>query len=58
MLNHVIFPSQIAFFPNRLITDNIIMGYECSHKIRHSKGRKHGLVALKLDLSKAYDRVE
>ena len=58
MLNHVISPSQSAFIPNRLITDNIIVGYECLHKIRHSKGKKHGLVALKLDLSKAYDRVE
>ncbi|KAH9763516.1 reverse transcriptase domain-containing protein [Citrus sinensis] len=27
-------------------------------QIRHSKGKKHGLVALKLDVSKAYDRVE
>ena len=28
------------------------------HKIRHSKGKNHGLVALKLDVSKAYDMVE
>ena len=53
MLKHVISPSQSAFTPNRLITDNIIMGYECLHKIRHSEERKHGLVALKLDLSMA-----
>ncbi|KAH9698518.1 reverse transcriptase domain-containing protein [Citrus sinensis] len=58
MLNHVISPSQSAFIPNRMITDNIIVGYECLHKIRHNKGKKHGLVALKLDLSNAYDRVE
>ena len=58
ILHQVISPTQSAFIPNRLITDNIIVGYECLHKIRHSKGKKHGLVALKLDISKAYNRVE
>ncbi|KAH9769811.1 reverse transcriptase domain-containing protein [Citrus sinensis] len=58
ILNHVISPTQSAFIPNRLITDNIIIGYEWLHKIRLSKGKKHGIVALKLDVSKAYDRVE
>lgn len=41
-----------------LLTDNIIIGYDCLHKIRHSKGKRNGLVALKLDISKAYNRVE
>lgn len=57
ILHNVIDASQSAFIPNRLITDNIIVGYECLHKIRHSKGKKKGLVALKLDISRAYDRV-
>ena len=58
ILHDVIDVSQSAFISNRLITDNIIVGYECLHKIRHSKGKKKGLVALKLDISRAYDRVE
>ena len=58
LLHQIISPNRSVFIPNRLIIDNIIIGYECLHKIRLSKGRKNGLVALKLDISKAYDRVE
>ena len=58
ILHQVISPTQSVFIPNRLITDNIIIGYECLHKIKHNKSIKKGLVALKLDISKAYDRVE
>lgn len=57
-LYQVISPTQRVFIPNRLIIDNIIIGYECLHKIRHSKGKRNGLVTLKLDISKAYCRVE
>ena len=58
ILNHIISPNQSIFIPNRLITDNVIIGYECLHKIRHNKGHRNDLVALKLDISKTYDRVE
>lgn len=58
ILHYIISPMQSAFVPNRLITYNIIIGYECLHKIKHSKGKNKGSVALKLAISKAYDMVE
>ena len=58
ILHDIISPNQSAFIPNRLITENIIIGYKCLHKIRLRKGKKNGVVALKLDISKAYNRVE
>ena len=58
ILDKIISPNQSAFIPNRLITDNIIIGYECLNKIRQGKRKKKGLITLKLDINKAYERVE
>ncbi|KAL5793491.1 hypothetical protein ACOSP7_002085 [Xanthoceras sorbifolium] len=58
VLGNVISENQSDFLPGQLITNNAIIGYECTQLIwRRFKG-KVGHFALKLDMSKAYDRVE
>lgn len=55
---NVISDSQSAFVPNRLIIDNTTVVFEILHRMGNKRTGKKGQMAIKLDISKAYNRVE
>ena len=46
------------FLPERLIIDNALIALETFHSMKKSIKEKQGFFALKLGMSKAYDKVE
>jgi hypothetical protein len=57
LLHHFISPYQSAFVPSRSIQDNSILAHKLLHTIKSKKGRG-GLMAVKIDMEKAFDRME
>ena len=56
-LDTLVFPHQTAFILGRKGVDNAIIVQELIHTIGRAKGNR-GFMAIKIDLEKAYDRIE
>uniref|UniRef100_A0A2N9HWM1 Reverse transcriptase domain-containing protein n=1 Tax=Fagus sylvatica TaxID=28930 RepID=A0A2N9HWM1_FAGSY len=57
LLSNLIHPCQANFIPGRKASDNVIVVQEIIHSMMKSRS-KVGTMALKIDLEKAYDRLE
>ena len=58
VLDKCISDSQLAFVPERSILDNAMAAIEIIHYMKSKVKGKKGDVALKLDISKAYDMID
>ncbi|XP_026383344.1 uncharacterized protein LOC113278817 [Papaver somniferum] len=55
-MNNII-SHQSSFIPKRIISDNIILANEAIYSVNHND-KVEGTAAIKLDMSKAYDKLE
>ena len=58
ILPDIISPSQSAFISGCLISDNCLVASKIGHAMKKKNSGWNGMMALKLDISKAYDRIE
>ncbi|CAM8957099.1 unnamed protein product [Rhodiola kirilowii] len=58
ILGQVISPFQSAFIKGRIISDNFVVAHEISHFLKSRRDDKTFYASIKVDMSKAYDRVE
>lgn len=57
-LSNIISENQNAFIPGRVITDNIVIAHEVFHSLKVRKRQATSYMAVKTDITKAYDRLE
>ena len=58
ILQYIVGENQSAFVKNRAISDNVLITHELLHYIKISKAKINCSMAVKTDMSKAYDRLE
>ena len=58
VLCKIISENQSAFVPGRAISDNVLITHEVLQFLKTSKAEIHCTMAVKTDMSKAYDRIE
>jgi len=58
VMTSVVSENQAAFIPGRYITDNVFIAHEIMHSLRVQKRCANSYMAIKTDISKAYDRIE
>lgn len=58
ILSDIISINQSAFVANRAISDNVLITHEILHYLRTSEAKVRCSMAVKTDMSKAYDRIE
>ncbi|XP_026452163.1 uncharacterized protein LOC113352568 [Papaver somniferum] len=56
-MNNIISQNQSAFIPKRSISNNILLANEAIYVVNHND-KVEGIAAIKLDMSKAYDKIE
>ncbi|XP_023635799.1 uncharacterized protein LOC111829922 [Capsella rubella] len=57
-LASLISEEQAAFIPGRVITDNVLIAHELIHALKVKKRCSNSFMAIKTDITKAYDRLE
>lgn len=58
ILPDLISKTQSTFVAGRRISDNVLIAYEMFHALRTDPGGRNMRMAIKEDMSKAYDRIE
>ena len=58
LLPRIISQKQSAFVSGRSITDNVLVAFQIIHLMKRKNKGKQGDVAFKIDISKAYDKID